>query len=262
MSIEIDYQPYRCEMGLVHAEAGKLCGNAPRYTGEYVQALLNQKLLSDTNKRRLKIALMDLQVPSGNLWRYPNYTDQQSVDDTVAALYWGEQVDSGFAAAWLARGRYKAPTELGNSGEAIEQKPLYQKVLWPIMRFTGLNRFTFNTVDVTKFTAKAWLGRQQQIVAHAQIIAGERVPAWRLAWWIGTILIACKEVRHHQDAWVLTWYLVKAARNYKNVLVQWARRKWIKRFKEVWPEGLGQVIADNMGPQHPSGKWLRGEFGE
>lgn len=261
MTLHLDYLPYRCERGLVHAEAGKLCGNAPRYTGEYIQALINSGLFTEHDKRDFRIVLMDLQSPNGNLWRYPNYGDQQSVDDIVATLYWGEQIDAGFAAAWLSRGRYKAPKELGNSGEAIEQKPIYQKVLWPLIRLTGLNRFSYTTTDVSKFTLKGWIGRQQQIVAHAQIIAGERVPAWRLAWWLGTILIACKEPKHHQDAWVLTWYLIKASRNYKNVLVQWARRKWIKRFKEVWPEGLGQVIQDNMG-NHPSGKWLRGEFGE
>lgn len=262
MSIHLDYIPYKCEMGLVHAVAGERCGNAPRYTGEYVQALINQQLLSNSEKRKLRIALMDLQSPNGNLWRYPAYDHQQSVDDTVATLYWGEQVDAGFAAAWLARGRYKAPRVLGNSGEALEYKPIYQKLLWPIMRLTGLNRFCYTTPDIDKFTLKGWIGRQQQIVAHAQIIAGERVPAWRMAWWIATILIACKAQRHEQDSWVLTWYLVKAARNYKNFVVQWARKKWIAKFKQVWPEGLGQVIADNMGPNHPNGKWLRGEFGE
>lgn len=262
MSVRDEFVPYKDSFGLVHPSPPSTNGisqNGPRFTGEYLQCEENHGEIDSTIIAQLRMALLACQEPLGNLRRHPNSLEQQSVDDTMAALYWAPKVGSPFAEDWLLFGRKYAPKECAEP----KLDNWWGRIVWRLLKTTKLHRYTYNTEDPTKWTLAAWIGRQQQIVAHAQIMAGERVPFLRKLWWTVVVgILAVKKAKHDQDAWVLTWYLVKAARQHPSLMIQWARRKWISKFKTTWPEGLGEVLADYMGPTHPSTKWLRGEFGE
>lgn len=262
MSFKEAYAPYLDKWGMAQPAPGTVSGNGLRFTGEYVASLMRAGELTDDIKRSLRNVILVCEKSPGNISRFPGSPDQESVDDTVATLWWSKEVGDDFAKRWLAFGR-KAPQILATEGLTdFEKRPIWRKALYPIAKMLGLTKYTYNTINgnPNEFNFDAWLGRQQQIVCHAQFIAGETPPLWRKLWWCAAVIMSAREDISHQDGKVLSWYLIKAAKG-KSLLCDYVGRYWIKKFKEQTDLGLGRVLNDYMGP----GPWvvgLTGEFGE
>jgi len=140
-----------------------------------------------------------------------------------------------------------------------------------IIRWGEAHRWVFNNVDpLRRFTWSAWLGRFPALRAHAYFSASLPPWFWWRILWIGTVLWACRAKRMDQDAWALTWHMVKVRYNRRYFFCNLASLLWRKVFKYHWPHGFGQMISEPhpdgspgyFSPEHPHAKWLRDDFGD
>lgn len=254
-----DYAKYTNEFYLVHPPEASHSGNGTRYTGEKVMALAHHNALDDEERTRLAAAYKACEREPGLLMRSPvNDFGYQSVDDTVAALYVSSVLGTGYAKDFLKYGREKGATSVDDKNQS-GKKLLYSKIFFYLFRWVfGVSRFpyVYNNINPETFSTSSWLGRQQQLICHAQFAAGENPPGWRKLWWCLTVLWSMRARKEDWDAHVLTLYLVKEAKG-KSWLCDQVRKLWIRNHRRRFPRGA----AEHVWPNHPSGKWLEGVTG-
>jgi hypothetical protein len=78
MSIKETYDEYKDQWGMVQVnKGGAVTQNGPRFTGEYVAALIRHKELDENTKAELRGTLELIEFPEGNLHRFPTSDEQQ-----------------------------------------------------------------------------------------------------------------------------------------------------------------------------------------
>jgi len=224
------FKEYKDKYGLVHGAKGSISQNGIRFTAEAVAAM--QGRTGDWIDQRLECySALRLCEPSQNgfLIRHPEKPDDQiSIDCFVG---------------WGLASFYLSPL--------MSMRVLYR-----------LQKCWYFNVNDQKVWWKGFLGRFPQLLAHLHFAAGMKAPLFQRLWWVATVLLSTRAEAKDQDAWALSWALVVVAQDQKG-MVQWARQKWINKFKEVHPEGMGKVLGDYFNnPKHPSAIGLRGHFGE
>lgn len=248
--------------GLVLPPHADSSGNGVRYTADAVLAALNQDKLTPFRKEYFAriFSQCEHQKHPGLLMRTPdNGFGYQSVDDTVGALTAGYFIGNGFPMRWLNHGR-RGCLGIDESDPNFEKVKLSRKIYWALclLNFSARVPYVFNNRNPGKFAVASWLGRQQQVVAHAQFAAGENVPLWRQIWWC--ISIFSSAYATHPDGWVLACHLVKVARG-KSWLCDKVGNFWRRKFRQKYREGLGEVLFEYWG-DHPNTRYLHGEFGQ
>jgi hypothetical protein len=262
MSIKETYDEYKDQWGMVQVnKGGAVTQNGPRFTGEYVAALIRHKELDENTKAELRGTLELIEFPEGNLHRFPTSDEQQSVDDTVATLWWSAMVDDSFAHRWLMRGQESPTSYSSDIRFPFENKWWWRKLAFPILKALGIFKYTLHTAHPGQFSFDAWLGRMPQLVAHAKFCAGWTPSFFEKLWWVAAIVMSAKKGIEDQDGKVLSWFLVKAARG-KSWMCDKAIDYWVKKFKTQSTGGIGQVLANYYDGSHPSARALQGEYGE
>jgi hypothetical protein len=257
MSIIDDYLLYMDDIGLVHDKIGQISQNGIRFTAEYLFALKRAGQLDTYNKLVIFNAYLDCEPTKGLLNRYPGNTDQEGPDDQYAALAVSKELHSDFAKDFLAYGR-QAPV-LGYDAMYDRQR-WFSVPLMALCRLLGY-KYVYNNHSPGYFNESAWMGRQPALIAHAMVCAGEPLNVfWRLAWCAGILLSANNA--SSQDGKVLAWFMVKASQGSRSWLMQKAVNLWIRKLKEQWPHGIGQVLqAYFVDKNQPSISHLWDEFG-
>lgn len=235
--IKDEFEPYKDKYRLVHPSIGSISANSIRFTTEYLFSLYLNNQLTDADRNEISIALQLCEKKPGLLQRHPEkyLEDQESVDDTIARLAASQVLSDGFAKRFLDYGRLPQNT-LG-----IE--------------------YVYNNRDESKFTFDSWLGRQQAIIAQAQIVVGERIPILRRFFlWVSLIIAAFDK---SQDNKVLSWFIVRTYLSYKNLkrdfITDFIVYFWKEMFKKQYPNGVGQVLEAYYG-KLPASKWLMDVF--
>jgi hypothetical protein len=104
------------------------------------------------------------------------------------------------------------------------------------------------------------MGRFPALIAMAKAIAGERLSLFEKIYVTGTLLLSARAEKEEYDARILAFLLIKAVKG-KSFLIDLTIKYWEKKFKELFPKGFGELLGSyfhNM--EHPSAKWLIGEF--
>lgn len=255
MQILEDYKTVTDKDGLVQPPEGR-SNNGVRYTGEMVIALVKHGALSQEESTRLRAVLSSCEREPGLLMRSPRNTGgYQSVDDTIAAITIDHFVGTGFTKRFLEYGRTQGATFVDKS---IKKYPKEGELVFALFTFLGAVpvKYVYNNIVPRGFTLSSWLGRQQQLICHAQFVAGENPPMYRKLWWAIAVLSSMRSKYKDWDAKILALHLVKAAKG-KSPFCDAIRNIWIRWFKQ-FPRGAAEFVWKN----HPSSKWLEGEFGE
>lgn len=186
-------------------------------------------------------ALKRCERKPGLLNRWPgNNNDWQSFDDTIAYI----AVSGEFARDWLNYGRNPEAAIMSSIGIPIKIP------------------FTYNNVDPTEWTLQSWLGRNQALIAHAQLRGGEEPSVLRQLIWAASVFGGI--AREGQDERMLNWHLLRTADDpstwkplfYRNLCSDFAadvRRRW-------GSDGLGGCLRDYFGFWHPTAELLKGCF--
>jgi len=233
-AILLEFKNYMDSYGLVHPEPNTISHNGIRFTVEYAAACARLGLLSTDVKNQIFLSIQACEKLPGLYQRHPieHQRSQEGPDDYVAIGLLAKLLGASFIAERL-------------------------------INYGKQNGFVFNNIHPGKFTLSSWLGRQPQLIAHWYFAAGKKAPLFHRMVWVATILMASRAKREDQDAWILSWMLVKASVDSSSFTVNVARRAWIKSFKKAWPGGVGEVLGDYFNNKdHPSAKYLIGEFGD
>jgi hypothetical protein len=170
MSIKETYDEYKDQWGMVQVnKGGAVTQNGPRFTGEYVAALIRHKELDENTKAELRGTLELIEFPEGNLHRFPTSDEQQSVDDTVATLWWSAMVDDSFAHRWLMRGQESPTSYSSDIRFPFENKWWWRKLAFPILKALGIFKYTLHTAHPGQFSFDALVR-----LARAMAILKER----------------------------------------------------------------------------------------
>lgn len=242
-NFHIDYNEFRNVYGMIEDnDEGKLGHNPLRFNTTYVYAARKWFKLSPDQIFRQQMDYRNHFIVPGLLMRSPAHLDlQEGPDDYVAAGFYADMIDRVYAKEILKYGRSQ--------------------------KWLGLiPKYLYNNVNPGVFTGSAWIGRQQQVIAHLQWAAGETPPMWRRLWWASVILLSAYVAeRDDQDGKVLSWMLIKVAYHKGGWLERFVSDRWVKIFRLQYPGGIGQVLKDyfNRGGKvpHPHEKYLWGEYG-
>jgi len=232
-NVLLSYREYRDSYGLVHPSPNTISHNGIRFTSEALVALKNQGELDSDTKNSFYLAIRACEIEPGLFRRHPtsHLLEQEGPDDYYA---------------------------LGLIAYILDAQFIAQRVV----NYGTRNKWNFNNVNPGKLTPSSFLGRQQQLVAHLYFASGLKPPLISKIWWLFVVCAALFNKKENQDGWILTWMLVKVSADVKCRLVQRARKSWIKKFKKVWPYGVGSVLGSYFNnPNHPSAKFLVGEYG-
>jgi hypothetical protein len=197
-------------------------GNGLRYTAEYYLTLRARGELYDQDEMRFEDTVEACFVPGhqGLLQRHPVFWrgHQEGPDDYVAVCHASQKLSPFIARTILEYGRR--------------------------------HHWVFNNARHGRFSLKAWLGRQGQLVAHMYFCAGEDPPWYLKAWWAAAVLWSCRAPKTDQDAWVLSWHLVNAAAG-RARLCDWAGRRWYRALRGSQPATLSGILRSYFAPGHP-----------
>lgn len=222
-----DFNPFIDKYGLVTPD-GKPCGNGIRYTAECVVAAFDNKVLDSTMKMGIFDCITDCQLSPGLFKRHPEHTDQEGPDDYIG---------------------------LGTISHFLGYKNIARSILkyGRTHKYFGVLKYVYNNVDPNKFSMSAWLGRMPQLICHLQFAAGEDPSLFKKIWWCGSVLNSLRVPSTDQDAFALTWHLVRVAEG-KSKLCDFIINIWRKRQKH----NISEILSDYFNNQfHPLVKWLK-----
>lgn len=217
----LKYESYRDKYGLVHPTPNTVSQNGIRFT---VEAALGSKDADFIMS--LKWAIRACLLRPGLLRRYPDSDELEGPDDYYAACCFGYFFDRQLS------------------------KDIYAY---------GLSHgFYFNNTSDNSFNVRALLGRQPAFIAHSKNCAGLSLNlADKLALVAGILLSANDG---SQDGFVLTWFIVKAVKG-KYWIVDRAIAHWQRALKQKYEHGIGQLLKEYYGHDHPNAEALLDEFG-
>jgi len=257
-----DYDQYTNEWYLVHPPESTVSGNGLRYTGEKIIALVRHNALNEEERQQLITAYSSCELEPGLVMRTPdNAFGLEGPDDTVAALTAGFYLKNGFPQRFLHRGRTKLANRVTQVG-LNPKKALHSKLLFYVLKTLCFGKgvtYNYNNLSPGGFNVSSWMGRQTQLIAHARFATGGEDPpsGFQKLYWCISLLWSTRADKLNWDAWVLSLHMVKVAKG-QSWICDLARKYWIKKFKEKCPRGAAEVVW----PNHASGRWLEGEFGE
>ena len=233
MSLRELSKPFLDSFGLIQP-SNHTTGNGVRYTSDFI-CIARKRMAEEPAKyiaddflfiNELLDSLRDCEMSGspGLLCRYPgNITEQDSFDDYIGYI----SASKEFAGRFLRYGR-----EHRNA--------------------SGIG-FVFNNVNQDQFSIESFLGRNQALIAHAQFASGESPSWWRVIIWTVSVGLGCW--RKGQDEKILTWHLLKTAKEsdnpplFINDLVNYF--KWMMSIQ--FKDGLGALLIEYFGHWHITG---------
>lgn len=231
-----DYARYTDPNGLISGQRSPTSssGNAILFTAQMVCVLNQRGLLTREILDQTKIAIKkECQIVPGLFRRARNWKDQEGPDDYVGLAC----IDEEFAQDILAYGRNHS---------------FHFPWSWGPLRL----RYYYENGSPGILTDKeAWLGRQQQLIAHWQYAAGETPNFIRRFIWRETIKITGKtgpdpDQPGGQDAWILSAMLLE---NHFDPVIA---RQFYRELYKVFPGGMPQVFSRYFAdPEHPTAKY-------
>lgn len=250
MTIRESYAKYTDPFGLVSGNPNPLesAGNAILFTAQKLWALHNRMLLNqDDVDQFTKSIYSECQVVPG-LYRRNRFTNDQEGPDDLVGLASTSLFGTPYAELLLSYG----------------ERSFFK---WGPFKF----RYYYPNFPpyAAKPNARAWLGRQPQLIAHFQFAAGELPPLWRRIWW-AVVIATTRLLRPDpyaeggQDAWTLSWLLVKTYElashrkaELRSFWCDYALPFWYRRYKKTWPGGINEVFEHYFAdPNHPHVKWF------
>jgi hypothetical protein len=266
MGIKDDFKVYTDQYGLVQPSPGETSGNGLLYTAEYILALAAHGALDDAEKQRLMAVYRACQVLPGLMRRSPAGApfcgDQEGPDDYVGVGAAANLIGTSLAQDVVKYGQSQGADRWSSITED-EGNQTWSKVLYWTLRVLSLGspvRWVWNNNDPRGFSEASWLGRQQNLVCHLQVAAGENPPLWRKFWWCLTILSSMFSDPTDQDSWILSWLCVRTMGD-RFWLCKWVGKLWTWKFKKAWPHGAGQLLGSYFNnEQHPLAVWLQDIF--
>ena len=231
-----DFKLFIDKFGLISPyQSGISSGNGIRYTAEYVVSLLETfnyaSGVIDTEVNRINESVLKCQVQPGLYKRTPDDGRLEAPDDYVGLGTISNLINHNIALDILKYGK--------------EHKCF---LVIP---------YIYNNCEPGKWNIGAWLGRQQQVICHLQFAAGIKPALWRKIWWCGAIYLSTKSDVKDQDAYVLSWHLVKTAKG-----KSWLCDKFINYWKKKQEKRglkISQVLKDYFGFDHPLTKYLQND---
>ncbi len=228
------YGAYTDHNGLISGERLPLytSGNALLFTAQKIcvlrqHGLLTQELLAET----MEFIRSECQVVPGLFRRSRMWKDQEGPDDYLGVAC----IDPAFAREILSYGRDHT-------------------FVWGPFRLP----FYFENESPGRMDDKrAWLGRQQQLLAHWQYAAGEPVPFWRKWLWELTIKLTGQtgpdsHMPGGQDSWILSAMLLE---------VHWdpaIAAHFYAALDREWPGGMRSVFATYFNDlDHPTARFWK-----
>lgn len=189
-------------------------------------------------------------IKGGILYRAPNHTGQDSIDNHIGLCAGLTQViqnskSSGIVREYVAGAYAKLILDYGRA----------TKVTGPFgIKFS----YVYNNENPGQWNPSAWLGRFPQMIACLQAVAGEKVDWWRRIWANGAALWgAFCTAKTDTDGKILSWLMLYVlntmAPHWSTKLVSWI---WNWRVKLDFPNGMKQVFEIYFGPSHPTTKFM------
>lgn len=230
-----EWENHRDDWGLIQPWPGQTSGNGLRYTAEYEWARYFLGLQPTTKSHWAYAACVDAE---GLVYRTPKRKfGQQSHDDLIGLF------------AWAALLHNKPPFVIR-------------------VRERLAKKFGFFRTDPDAPWQKTFLGRFQQLFAHADYALGKKPGLIPRLFWCVSVLYGAKEKQ--QDPKVLSWLMVSTylkggqAFLVEDIIVNY----FIKKFIEHYPDGVGEVLNKYFGggrngkPLHPARIALDERFSE
>lgn len=215
-------------------------GNGVLYTAIYFLTLKKLGALTEEDLARFRATIRQCYKPGtiGLVMRSPRKPDQEGPDDYVGA----SAVDKYIAQEILTYGVKYPPLLLG---------------FIPIP-------YVFNTEQERKFTFKAWLGRQVQLIAHWKTCAGRGAGLFSSVWWAVVMWLGTFKDERDNDGWMLSWLLSENTPRCKIFkwdlgewfFCRWARNYWRVKAQEKFGDRVQGMAARCLEPGHPIGKYF------
>lgn len=235
MDILDEYARYTCPAGLIsgYRDPSQTSGNSILFTAQMLCVLRQNRIsmvdLMDITEAKIDAIKAECQIVPGLFRRGKRWPDQEGPDDYVGLAC----VDPQFA---------KDVLEYGRS----------HKFHWGPFRFPY---YFQNESPGINNDGRAWLGRQQQLIAHWQYGAGEKVPFWRKLFWQFSIETSGKfgpdpRMPGGQDAWILSAMLLELHWDSNSAEV------FYRLLDKTWPGGMREVFAVYFQDEdHPTAKY-------
>jgi hypothetical protein len=225
--IQKEFGPYRNKYGFVSA-GGDFAHN-PIFHGFYIALLQRLGLLTEQQKRIQKVLMQKLIHPDypGILLGAP-YGQKNSnkfSHDNHKAMFWiSKTLGMSFAQDFLDHGRKHA--------------------------------WNYNPDHPEKFTLYGAYGRNGEMIAQAQIAAGENPGFMMGAWLTVHMYHAAIQRRKHIEPMTLPYYIAKTV-NGHNGFISLACNYWRSQGLKKYPGGMGEVLDHWGGPWkgHPYVKY-------
>ena len=225
-----DFLPFTDRFGFITPDGGT-SGNGTLYTAEYIIALIdNCKEIPPEEHDRLVKLYQSCEKQPGLMSRNPESPDQEAIDDYIGC---------GTASYYLQDGLAQRILDYGRKNKVF-----------------GIIPYHYNNVNPGVWNPKAFIGRQQQIIAHLRFAAGEIPNLFQKIWWCVALILSAHAPKENQDAYSLAWQLIRVGEN-KSLLCDLVIKYWRKK-----QASKGINIASILGSyfnnfDHPLVKWLK-----
>ena len=261
MGIREDFAAFTDAHGLLQPAPGSTGGNGLRYTSEKIHALKARGILSEDDCWAYANVVLSCEKEPGLLSRAPGHPDQEGPDDIVATISGSCAAGLPFIAREILQYGERSRASLGLILRCFFKRKggltFWRNALCWVMTPIKV-RYVYKNGDGPDDWDQAWLGRQVQVIAALKCAAGKEPTFFECLWWAGAVWLARKADPKDQDAWVLTWHLVRSKRP-ESLLCDWAASAWIKKYRSVHPEGLGKILGDYFqNANHPLARYLAG----
>ena len=225
-----DFRPFKDVWGLIQPAVGGSSGNGLRYTSEYLFSLLEHGSITLEEEEAITRAIDSCEYGEqiGVLFRTPENKDQNAPDDYVAIIA---------ISAFLKDNR-------------ASMYPRRFIIHWDMYDGVFQNN---GGID----NPSAWFWRMPHLLVHAKFAAGFYIDLWSMLPWVWAVLQSAFSKK--QDNKILGWYLLRAAKG-KSKIADKLFSFWSWMLKRHYEGGIGHVLREYFGFEHPSAKYLLGVF--
>jgi hypothetical protein len=143
-------------------------------------------------------------------------------------------------------------TGLATASRLMEQDFRYARDILSHGRSTGriyFTRWVYNNVDHDRWTARSWLGRQPQFVAHLHFAAGEMPNGFLQNAWAEST----RKCATDSSAALLQWMRVLAYHGGSQACSP-AARSWYDDMSKKWGR-IGNILGADLGREHPLARY-------
>lgn len=222
VNLSEEIKPYIDSNGLVSGN-GQPTGNGIRYTSEW---LIANKQITNEDLLFFYQSIMQC-VHLGFIYESPDGGDASTIDDLIPLFHARRHVDV-----------------------------IFRHSIYKIYQCLKDHYWIQPTRD-GRFQWKGCLFRFPQLICHAKFCFNEKPNIFLKLYWCFVVLLACFNKRSHQDGWILTWHMVKAAQD-RSKLCDFVGNIWWEKKEKMWPNGLGECMGEYFqNPNHPLAKYWR-----